>query len=142
MEKYKRIVDNTTTLSTKSIALVMPQTYKARKLLAKTWHNPYTAKEEIIREKLIWYDSLWSGEEDRQGRSDLREEVIELKGTTCYMCGTELHPSEVEIDHATKPRARFKDKTEADRMKHLQPICTSCHRVKTKTDLKVLSRMP
>ena len=51
-----------------------------------------------------------------------------------------LHPSEVEIDHDT-PRKRFKDKTEADRMKHLQPLCTSCHRAKTKTDLKVLSRM-
>ena len=72
---------------------------------------------------------------------DIREEVILLKGTTCYLCGIELHPSEVEVDHATKPRAGFKDKTEADRMKHLQPICTSCHRAKTKTDLKVLSRM-
>ena len=70
----------------------------------------------------------------------IREEVILQKGTTCYVCGTELHPYEVEIDH-TKPRARFKDQTEADRMKHLEPICTSCHRAKTETDLKVLSRM-
>jgi len=134
-------VENTKTLGTKSTHMVTPDEYKARKLLAKTWHNPYTAKEEIIREKILWYESLWDGTETRLGWSDRREEVIELKGTTCYVCGTELHPSEVEIDHATKPRARFKDKTEADRMKHLQPICTSCHRAKTKTDLKVLSRM-
>ena len=113
----------------------------AKKLLKKKWHNPYTAKEAIIREKLLHYESLWSGNEDRQGWKDLREEVMLLKGTTCYVCGTELHPSEVEIDHATKPRATFKDITEADRMKHLRPICTSCHRAKTKTDLKVLSRM-
>ena len=33
------------------------------------------------------------------------------------------------------------EKTEADRMKHLQPVCTSCHRAKTEIDLKVLSRM-
>ena len=129
------------TYGTSSIKLTMPQEYKAKRHLAKTWHNPYTAKEEIVREKILTYESLWYGDEDRQGWSDTREEVISLKGTTCYVCGTELHPSEVEIDHFSTPRARFKDKTEADRMKHLQPICTSCHRAKTKTDLKVLSRM-
>jgi 5-methylcytosine-specific restriction endonuclease McrA len=95
----------------------------------------------MIREKLLAYDDLWTGKEDRPGWSDLREEVILTKGTTCYVCGTILHPSAMEIDHVI-PRARFKDPTEADRMKHLQPICTSCHRAKTKSDLKVLSRMP
>jgi 5-methylcytosine-specific restriction endonuclease McrA len=137
MQKYR--MDNT--FGTKSAKLTRLDEYKARRLLQKTWHNPYTAKEDIIREKILWYESLWIGNESRQGWSDQREEVITLKGTTCYVCGEELHESEVEIDHATKPRARFKDKTEADRMKHLQPICTSCHRAKTKTDLKVLSRM-
>ena len=107
----------------------------------KAWHNPYTAKEEIIRENLLSLQDLWSGnEENRKGWIDLREEVIQTKGTTCYLCGTLLHPSEVEIDHVIS-RARFKNPTEADRMKHLQPICTSCHRAKTKTDLKVLSRV-
>jgi RNA-directed DNA polymerase len=139
MKRYKR-EDKTMTLGTKTIALVLPNEYKTRRLLAKAWHNPYTAKEEIIREKILWYESLWTGYQHRQEWGDRREEVILLKGTTCYICGTALHESEVEIDH-DKPRARFKDKTEADRMKHLQPICTSCHRAKTKTDLKVLSRM-
>ena len=129
------------TLGTKALKLVMPTEYKARKLLTKNWHNPYTEKEEIMREKLFSLHNLWNGNEDRLGWMDLREEVILLKGTTCYVCGTTLHPSEVEIDHATKPRARFKDTTEADRMKHLQPVCSSCHRAKTKTDRKVLSRM-
>jgi Group II intron, maturase-specific domain len=141
MRTYKRVDGKYMTLGTKTIALVLPIEYKARKLLAKAWHNPYIAKEEIIREKLLWYESLWIGDADRQGWGDIREEVILLKGTTCYVCGTKLHPYEVEVDHATKPRERFKDKTEADRMKHLQPICTSCHRAKTKIDLKVLSRM-
>ena len=141
MRRYKKKEGTITTLGTTTTTLVLPSMYKAKRLLAKAWHNPYTAKEAIIREKLLWYDSLWYGNENRQGWRDIREEVILLKGTTCYVCGTELHESEVEIDHATKPRARFKDKTEADRMKHLQPLCTSCHREKTKSDLKVLSRM-
>ena len=129
------------TFGTKTTTLVLPTTYKAKRYMAKTWHNPYTEKEAIIREKIIAFESLWLGNNDRdkKGWADLREEVILLKGTTCYLCGTVLHPSEVEIDHDT-PRARFKDKTEADRMKHLQPLCTSCHRAKTKTDLKVLVR--
>ena len=55
--------------------------------MAKTWHNPYTEKEAIIREKIIAFESLWLGNEDRDGYRDLREEVILLKGTTCYMCG-------------------------------------------------------
>jgi hypothetical protein len=115
---------------TRTHTLALPSEYKAKKLLGKTWHNPYTAKEEIVREKILVYESLWSGTEDRTGWEDIREEVMALKGTTCYVCGTELHPSEVEIDHFATPRARFKDKTEADRMKHLQPLCTSCHRAK------------
>jgi hypothetical protein len=129
------------TFGTDIMKLARPDEYKAKRLLRKTWHNPYTAKEAIVREKFIWYDSLWNGNESRQGWGDIREEVIRMKGTTCYICGTTLRPDEVEVDHATKPRARFKDKTEADRMKHLQPVCTSCHRAKTKTDLRVLSRM-
>jgi group II intron reverse transcriptase/maturase len=129
------------TLGTNTQKLVLPTEYKARKRLVKTWVNPYTGTEIITREDLFTYDKVWTGYEDRKGWRDLREEVIQLKGTTCYLCGKHLHHSEVEVDHATKPRAAFKDKTEADRMKHLQPICTSCHRAKTKTDRKVLSRM-
>ena len=105
-------------------------------------------KETIQREAIFTWNDLWSGYEYRQGWMDLREEVISLKGTVCALnmpdiCesnGKPLHPSEVEIDHI-QPRARFKMKTEADRMKHLQPVCTSCHRAKTQTDRKVLSRM-
>src|SRR5262245_29920545 len=92
------------------------------------------------RAHIFSYDKVWNGKESRQGWADLREEVICLKGTTGYVCGTARHPSEVEVDHVT-PRAWFKASQEADRMKHLQPICTSCHRAKTKSDLKVLRRM-
>ena len=141
MRRYYKKVGTTSTFSTGTRTLVLPQTYKAKRLLARTWHNPYTAKEAIAREKLLWYESLWLGDYYRQGWGDIREEVILLKGTTCYVCGMTLHVSEVEIDHAIKPRVRFKDVKEADRMKNLQPICTTCHRAKTQSDLKGTSRM-
>ena len=136
MRRYKE----GSTFKTKSTKLMMPTEYKAKNLLVKTWHNPYTAKEEIKREKLFLYENFWNGKEDRLNWRDMRDEVILQKGTTCFTCGTELHLSEVEIDHVI-PRAGFKNKTEADRLKNLHPICTTCHRAKTKTDRKVLSRM-
>ena len=91
----------------KTSTLVMPTNFKAKRLMSKTWHNPYTAKEQITREALFTWDDLWSGNEDRHGWMDLREEVIALKGTVCVLnlpdiCesnGQPLHPSEVEIDH-------------------------------------------
>jgi RNA-directed DNA polymerase len=148
LTRYQKAFGMKSGLRTKTITLISPSSYKAKKTIGRTWHNPYTAKEEIIREKFIWYESLWSGNEDRQGASDLREEMILHKGTVCALnlpdiCeskGKPLHPSEVEMDHII-PRRKFKDPREADRMGNLQPVCTPCHRAKTKTDLKVLSRM-
>jgi hypothetical protein len=147
MPEVMRRYRHENTFGTKATKMVLPTEIKAKRLLLKTWHNPYTEKEIIEREKYFSYDDLWIGIEDRHGRMDLREEVILAKGTVCAINGPNceshgipLHPSEVEIDH-TPPRAGFKIKTEADRMKHLQPVCTSCHRAKTQTDRKVLSRM-
>jgi 5-methylcytosine-specific restriction endonuclease McrA len=128
------------TFGTTQAKLIRPREYKAKRLLQRTWHNPYTAKEAIRREKILWYENLWIGKEYRQGWSDIREEVMTLKGTTCFVCGTALHVSEVEIHHVT-PRARFKDKREGDRMKHLQPMCTTCHKAESKADPKVESRV-
>jgi group II intron reverse transcriptase/maturase len=129
------------TFKTARTKLIMPSEYKRQVLRTKIWHNPYTAKDAIRREAFFSYENVWNGkQDDRLGWADLREEVIIAKGTTCYVCGTSLHPYEVEIDHET-PRKRFKNPTEADRMKHLHPICTSCHRAKTKIDRKVLSRV-
>ena len=135
------------TLGTKSIKLEMPQDQKARKRLVKAWHNPYTEKEEIKREKnrikresLFSYDQILTGDHDRPGGMDLREEVLLRDGPVCIKCGNTFHPSELQMDHI-KARARFKDPREADSMDNLQLLCTPCHRAKTQTDLKVLSRM-
>jgi RNA-directed DNA polymerase len=143
MRKYRK----GNTFGTNSETLVMPTDHKAKRLLTKTWHNPYTAKEAVRRERLIVMESLWSGYERRHGGMDLREEVIAHKGTMCAMNGPDcesrgipLHPSEVEIDHI-KPRWKFKYPKDADRMENQQILCTNCHRAKTQNDLKVLSRM-
>ena len=128
------------TLRTKTTRLIMPREYKATRRIMKTWHNPYTGTEEIKRENIFSYNDFWYGHEDRRGQGDLREEVIQLKGTTCMSCGIALHPSEVETDHII-PRKRFKDPRDADRMSNQQVLCTQCHRAKTKKELKVLSRM-
>ena len=135
------------TFGTKTITLAMPAEYKAKKLLVKAWHNPYTApehvrkeKERLKRESLFRYDKLWRGHEDRQQGMDLREEVLLRDGPTCRCCGNTFHPSEVQIDHKI-PRMRFKNPPDADRLDNLQVLCTDCHRAKTKADLKVLSRV-
>ena len=141
-------------LGAKTRILTMPTELKARKLLMKTWHNPYTDKEEVGKEKdrikresQFSYDNLWTGQDHRQMRMDLREEMMLRKGTVCAIQGPDclsqgkpLHPSEVQMDHIIL-RAKFKDPQEADSMDNLQPVCTPCHRAKTKTDLKVLRRV-
>ena len=135
------------TFRVQTLSMVLPSDHKAKRLLTKTWHNPYTAKEAIIREKLLIIQSLWSGEEYRHGRMDIREDVIERKGTICAMNGPDcesrgipLHPSEVIVDHIIL-RGKFKSPKDADRMDNYQILCTNCHRAKTKNDLEVLSRV-
>lgn len=144
-----RFLKGRSTFGTTKGTLVMPSSIKAKNRLVKAWTNPYTGTEMIEREYLFSYKHLWTGVESigRTGRMDLREEFILLKGTRCAIQGPEcasqgkpLHPSEVEMDHII-PRWKFKDPTEAHRMGNLQPVCTPCHRAKTKTDPKVLSRV-
>ena len=143
MRKFRKGI----TLGTNASKLNMPNEYKTKRMVAKTWHNPYTEpekvkseKERIKRESLFNYSQLWTGNENRQGEMDLREEVLLRDGPTCSTCRKISHPSEVQADHII-PRKRFKDPTDADCLENLQVLCTECHRAKTKTDLKVLSRM-
>jgi RNA-directed DNA polymerase len=143
MRKFRK----DSTFRTGSLTLKMPSEYKAKYFVAKTWHNPYTEKDNVVsekerikRESLFSYDKLWIGETDRQGRMDLREELLLRDGPVCVKCNKTFHSSEMQMDHI-RPRARFKDPTEADQLDNLQLLCTNCHRAKTKTDLKVLSRM-
>jgi RNA-directed DNA polymerase len=134
------------TLGTNARKLVMPNEYKAKRLMAKTWHNPYTEKDEVGKEKerirresLFSYDNVPPGE-NRIGGQDLRDEVILRDGPICAWCKKEFHLFEVQVDHI-KARARFKNPEDADRMENMQVLCTRHHRAKTKADLKVLSRM-
>src|SRR5215471_18025573 len=47
LSRYQRAFGMKSGLRTKTVHLISPFSYKAKKLLVKTWHNPYTAKEEI-----------------------------------------------------------------------------------------------
>jgi group II intron reverse transcriptase/maturase len=145
MEKYRE----GETLRIGTLRLRMPSEYKAKKFMAKTWHNPYTEKEEvkeekdrIKRENLFRYDQLWTGYEgeNRHDQMDLREEHILQKGPICAKCKKVCHPTEVQLDHI-RARQRFKYPENADTLENTQLLCTECHRAKTKTDRKVLSRM-
>jgi hypothetical protein len=135
------------TFGTKTRNLAMPTEYKAKVFVAKTWHNPYTEKEQvkeekdrIKRESLFTYDQIWTGYDHRPNHMDLREEILLRDGPMCAKCKNTFHQFEVHVDHIT-PRARFKNRTDADRLANLQVLCNDCHRVKTETDRKVLSRM-
>jgi RNA-directed DNA polymerase len=126
--------------------LIMPTEYKAKRRVAKTWHNPYTEqdevkkeKERIKRESLFSYDNIRLGER-RPEEIDLREEVLLRDGPICARCKKEVNPWEAQVDHI-KARALFKRLEDADRMDNMQVLCTECHRAKTKSDLKVLSRV-
>ncbi len=143
MRKYRKV----NTFRDKSATLTMPNESKAKRFVARTWHNPYTEKDKVIEEKdrikresLLKYDEIWIGKEDRQGWMDLREEALLRNGPICAQCKQTHHPYEVQVDHII-PRVKFKDPTDADRLENLQVLCTDCHRAQTKTDLKVLSRM-
>jgi group II intron reverse transcriptase/maturase len=126
--------------------LIRPIEYTAKRYVAKTWHNPYTEKDEVKKEKerikresLFSYDNIHPGE-NRPGKGDLREEVLLRDGPICAWCKIELNPWETQVDHI-KPYARFKRPEDADRIENMQVLCTEHHRAKTKTDLKVLSRV-
>ena len=135
------------TFRTHAVTLIMPTEYKAKRFVAKTWHNPYTEKEDVEREKdwikresLFTYNRIWIGHERRQEGMDIREEVLLRDGPICAVCQKTFHPSEVQVDHI-KLRTRFKNPADADLLENQQVLCTDCHRAKTKADLKVLSRM-
>ena len=71
---------------------------------------------------------------------DIREEVLLRDGPICATCGGTFHESEVHVDHIVL-RAKFKDPLGADHLENHQILCNTCHRVKTESDLKTLSRM-
>jgi RNA-directed DNA polymerase len=145
MRKFKK----GNTFGTRSTTMARLDEHKAKRFVARTWHNPYTEPVKVQQEKtriryesLFSYDQSWNGHEHRQlGEWDRREEAILLKGTICNACGQgPFNPYEVHVDHIV-PLKASKDYKGANRMGQLQILCNDCHRAKTKSDLKVLSRM-
>lgn len=143
MRKYRR----GHTFQYRSVTLEMPSNYKAKRFVARTWHNPYTEtahgraeKDRIKWESLFTHDNAWIGQESRPGMMDLREEILLRDGPMCAMCKDTFQPYEVQGDHIIL-RAQCKNPTDADRLENLQGLCTHWHRAKTKIERKVLSRV-
>jgi RNA-directed DNA polymerase len=129
------------TYKTKTLALIRPHEFKAKRLMIRRWYNPYTVKGSIRRELIFSYETLWTGYEGRrQGHMDIREEILLRDGPICARCKGTFHESEVFADHIVL-RAKFKDPLEADHLDNYQILCNHCHRVKTESDLRTLSRM-
>lgn len=129
------------TLTDGRLALVMPTDFKTKRLQARKIPNPYTVDPDQIRREILFEpETIWTGDEERPGRFDLWELILERDGPICAACETSVEPEEAQMDHKT-PRARFKRKKDADALNNLQMLCIPCHRAKTTKDLQVLSRM-
>src|SRR5438309_1502835 len=97
--------------------------------------------QENTRNACPLYDQRINRRQDKRTQSvHPREEVLLRDGPICAWCKKGFNPWEVQVDHI-KPYARFKRPEDADRLENLQVLCTEHHRAKTKTDLKVLSRV-
>lgn len=127
---------------TKRVRMVMPTDVKTIRYMRRKFSNLYTVENpRLAREEVFDLDSVWLGTERRRGKQDIREAVIERDGLTCRGCGKQLeHYFEAQVDHIIL-RAATKRQTDADRLGNQQVLCTDCHRVKTKSDRQVLSRM-
>ena len=122
--------------------MVMPTDVKTIRYMRRKFSNLYTAENpRLAREEVFDLDSVWLGTERRRGKQDIREAVIERDGLICRGCGKQLeHYFEAQVDHI-RMRAATKRQTDADRLENQQVLCTECHRVKTKSDRQVLSRV-
>ena len=78
------------TFGTETIKLVMPTEYKAKRFVAKTWHNPYTEQDEVRKEKeRMKRESLFSYDNLRRGRKQARQGGPERRSTSQrrpYLC--------------------------------------------------------
>src|SRR5207247_9811212 len=99
MQRFRK--DNT--FGTGTIKLVMPTEYKAKRYIARTWHNPYTEQDEVKKEKehrkresLFSYDDIHAGE-SRQGLGDMREEVIQRDCPICVYCNKGSNQTYIQI---------------------------------------------
>ena len=84
LQKFTK--DNT--FCTKVRKLVRPDTYKAKRFVARTWHNPYTEKDDVKKEKeRIKRESLFRYDNIRPGESRGRGMVLHLGGVFAATLG-------------------------------------------------------
>jgi RNA-directed DNA polymerase len=122
--------------------LQMPTTYKTQRSSPKTFANPYTNPRALRREASENPEQSWSGHEARKGQADLREWIYERDQGRCGRCGTIVPWQQAVLDHRI-PYARFRSASDANAERNLWILHRApCHRLKTKRDLHVLSRIP
>jgi len=126
------------TLGTKEQQLIkaLPTLHYKKRFLKP---NPYTHQEIIQREELP-KETRWMGWETRPGMGDLRPQILTRDDFKCQKCGTEVSPTEAQVDHK-RPVRRFRRPIDANRAENLQTLCIPCHKIKTKDDQRSESRV-
>jgi len=128
------------TFGTTTVTLLQPTQFKAKWHKARTIPNPYlTPGKPLDRERLFDPDEKWTGREKRPGMADSKESVYIRDLGKCGRCGQYVPWKQAHVDHI-KPRATFKDKTQADVMGNLWILHDiPCHQEKTKQDLQAVT---
>jgi group II intron reverse transcriptase/maturase len=128
------------TFGTTTVTLLQPTQFKAKWHKARTIPNPYlTPGKPLDRERLFDPDEKWTGREKRPGMADRKESVYIRDSGKCGRCGQYVPWQQAHVDHI-KPRATFKDKTQADVLENLWILHdTPCHQEKTKQDLQAVA---
>ena len=128
------------TFGTTTATLLQPTQFKAKWHKARTIPNPYLPPAPPLdRERLFDLNERWTGQEKRPGMADLKEGVYRRDLGKCGLCGQHVPWKRAHIDHI-KPRATFKDKTQADVTDNLWILHDiPCHQEKTKQDLQAVT---
>jgi group II intron reverse transcriptase/maturase len=128
------------TFGTATVTLLQPTQFKAKWHKARVIPNPYLSPApQIERERLFDLDERWTGQEERAGMADLKDSVYIRDSGKCGRCGQHVPWKQAHLDHI-KPRATFKDKTQAEAEKNLWILHDiPCHREKTKQDLQAVT---
>ena len=103
--------------------------------------NPYTTQGARVQREELPTETYWTGYEPRPSMMDLKPIILQRDEYTCRNCGKERLPTkELEVDHI-RPVRRFKRPVDANTPENLWALCKQCHRIKTKLDRQMESRM-
>jgi RNA-directed DNA polymerase len=141
LKRHYRRVDGVQTIATDETAVVRLSRIGAQLLRLRTFTNPYTtATGLIVREDQDGRTQTWYGSERRPGMADLRPLILKLDQWSCQNCGQPVTEATAHVDHVRAVR-RFKRPVDANTVENLHTLCIDCHKVKTKSERQMESRM-